>query len=238
MSRAQRVLCDFCSNGRIDVGEAFCAECGSPTVWASHDDRVQWEVGQWRRTRTASREEDRRLSAVATLPRPERVPAPDSEVARKTAAMTSPAIDLVETAPRGPSLVARFRRLWTRLRGLFATPMRLPDGIAVKPSGPAVADPPAAAEPVPLFDPEPVPDAAPMAHAIGAAPARPVDGAPNPRKPRKPAQRPTNKDMLKNALDVLKKVEQRLENVETELAEIDEAVRTRRATDDAPEATL
>src|SRR5436189_5801829 len=30
----------------------FCEHCGRPTPWATHEERVDWEVRQWRASRT------------------------------------------------------------------------------------------------------------------------------------------------------------------------------------------
>jgi hypothetical protein len=47
MAKAMKVLCDRCE-GKIRAGTPFCHSCGFPTEWASHEQRTQWEVAQWR----------------------------------------------------------------------------------------------------------------------------------------------------------------------------------------------
>lgn len=47
MAKAAKVVCDRCES-RITVGVSFCGRCGGPTPWASHDERVSWELTQWR----------------------------------------------------------------------------------------------------------------------------------------------------------------------------------------------
>jgi len=47
MAKAAKSLCDRCEHRTI-VGEPFCRTCGCPTAWASHDERVAWEVAQYR----------------------------------------------------------------------------------------------------------------------------------------------------------------------------------------------
>lgn len=42
-----RAYCLHCE-ARISVGDSFCTRCGNPTLWASHDERIEWEVAQWR----------------------------------------------------------------------------------------------------------------------------------------------------------------------------------------------
>ena len=52
MKRAKkRYLCSFCE-GRLVEGEPFCRSCGNPTSWASHDEKVAWELEQYGRART------------------------------------------------------------------------------------------------------------------------------------------------------------------------------------------
>jgi hypothetical protein len=46
MAKAAKVLCDRCES-RITVGVSFCDRCGCPTQWASHQERVSWELTQW-----------------------------------------------------------------------------------------------------------------------------------------------------------------------------------------------
>lgn len=50
MARAYKVPCRSCER-KILAGESFCGSCGTPTEWATHDERVSWEVAQWRRAR-------------------------------------------------------------------------------------------------------------------------------------------------------------------------------------------
>ena len=50
MARAFKTICLSCE-GKIDAGISLCSHCGRPTEWASHDERIQWEVQQWRAQR-------------------------------------------------------------------------------------------------------------------------------------------------------------------------------------------
>src|ERR671918_174374 len=47
MAKVARTICDRCES-RIAVGDPFCAACGYPTMWASHDERAAWEVARYR----------------------------------------------------------------------------------------------------------------------------------------------------------------------------------------------
>lgn len=47
MAKAAKVLCDRCES-RITAGVSFCPLCRYPTRWASHEERVTWELSQWK----------------------------------------------------------------------------------------------------------------------------------------------------------------------------------------------
>ena len=47
MAKAARAVCERCEH-RLHSGAPFCSKCGIPTAWASHDDRVAWELNQYR----------------------------------------------------------------------------------------------------------------------------------------------------------------------------------------------
>ena len=49
VAKAAKAFCIHCGN-RVREGEPFCGTCGRPTSWASHDDRVAWELAQWSHT--------------------------------------------------------------------------------------------------------------------------------------------------------------------------------------------
>jgi len=50
MGRSSKIECMFCDK-KFLAGASLCEHCGRPTQWASHDERVEWEVSQWRQTR-------------------------------------------------------------------------------------------------------------------------------------------------------------------------------------------
>lgn len=58
-------LCNSCDAPLRD--DAFCPSCGRPTQWATHDERVAWEVRQWR----ASREQEGPATTMMMLVRTE-----------------------------------------------------------------------------------------------------------------------------------------------------------------------
>ena len=47
MAKAARAICDRCEH-RVHSGAPYCDNCGVPTAWATHDDRVAWELHQYR----------------------------------------------------------------------------------------------------------------------------------------------------------------------------------------------
>jgi hypothetical protein len=51
MGRKQvNILCDSCDSP-LRADSPFCPQCGRPTRWASHAERIEWEVRQWRTSR-------------------------------------------------------------------------------------------------------------------------------------------------------------------------------------------
>ena len=51
MGRKQiAVVCESCESP-LRSDSPFCSSCGKPTRWATHDERVAWEVRQWRESR-------------------------------------------------------------------------------------------------------------------------------------------------------------------------------------------
>jgi ribosomal protein L37E len=50
MSKKLRFFCTRCEN-KIEEGKSFCKSCGFPTTWASHDEKVEWELHQWEEAR-------------------------------------------------------------------------------------------------------------------------------------------------------------------------------------------
>lgn len=47
MAKPSKAHCERCQS-RVAAGEAFCRRCGTPTRWATHEERTSWEVTQWR----------------------------------------------------------------------------------------------------------------------------------------------------------------------------------------------
>ncbi len=56
-----KTTCLSCDS-KLRRGRSFCPSCKQPTVFASHDERVRWEMEQWREARDAA--PTRRLQAV------------------------------------------------------------------------------------------------------------------------------------------------------------------------------
>jgi hypothetical protein len=64
----------FCDK-KIVAGVSLCEHCSRPTQWASHDERVDWEVAQWRQTRAEARVP---AAVAATPPARRKKPAPEA----------------------------------------------------------------------------------------------------------------------------------------------------------------
>jgi hypothetical protein len=72
MAKAAKVLCDRCES-RIVAGVSFCGRCGGPTQWASHQERVSWELTQWQtadRTHAPGSPSNGNGSSRRWIPRP------------------------------------------------------------------------------------------------------------------------------------------------------------------------
>lgn len=70
MAKAAKVLCDRCES-KIVAGVPFCNRCGCPTQWASHEQRVGWELSQWKtadRSQSPASQDD--ASSRRWIPRP------------------------------------------------------------------------------------------------------------------------------------------------------------------------
>jgi DNA replication protein DnaC len=133
MAKTARVLCDRCDT-RLMIGDAFCGGCGSPTSWASMDERTAWEVGQWRAARGAAPIEQPVRTAVTAAQMP---------VAKLTD--FAPVPQQADASP--PAVRATLRRLVDRFaprpRGdspAAATSDQTPDVVA--PEEPVASPPP------------------------------------------------------------------------------------------------
>ena len=91
MARKLRHGCSRCEQ-KIVEGHAFCKSCGYPTQWASHDEKVEWELQQY--------EEARVNGAHADFDRLQAAPPP---VIRRSARRVTP------TGPSEPEPVISVR---------------------------------------------------------------------------------------------------------------------------------
>lgn len=58
-------ICTRCETP-LHAGSSFCSACGGPTPWATHDERVAWEVRQWRQSRVTAEPESPQMMLVRT----------------------------------------------------------------------------------------------------------------------------------------------------------------------------
>lgn len=149
MAKAAKVVCDRCEN-KLVAGVSFCVRCGGPTKWASHEERVSWELTQWKtadRTHAADAQ-PHTGSSRRWIPRP---------FGRKSA--PQPALTLVSAKPQ-PRIEAPPKASPVATAGTAevppATPKPAPAMVKV---GPAPAPPkpaPARAAMKPIARPQPV----------------------------------------------------------------------------------
>lgn len=69
MGRKPRHLCMRCGQ-KLPEGQSFCEHCGSPTVWASHDEKVEWELEQYEIARLGTQHQE--FEKMQTAPPPTR----------------------------------------------------------------------------------------------------------------------------------------------------------------------
>jgi len=52
MPRLKKVPCAHC-DAKLVGGVSFCTNCEQPTIWASHEERTEWELHQWSQKRSS-----------------------------------------------------------------------------------------------------------------------------------------------------------------------------------------
>ncbi len=69
----------FC-DGRLEAGQTFCQNCDHPTSWATYDEKVAWEVRQWRKelvgTGSAKHADTHEVAAEQSIATVTRLPGP------------------------------------------------------------------------------------------------------------------------------------------------------------------
>jgi hypothetical protein len=138
MAKAIRVACDRCET-KIRVGTPYCISCGTPTEWASHEERVEWELTQWHRTGDAPhqplppapKKRTTSLRPVVERRTPARVAAASAPAATAPAAELAPVTQLHADAPDEAitrtvlrALNERVRELEDRIRRMEAQPAK------------------------------------------------------------------------------------------------------------------
>src|SRR5687767_10461674 len=88
MPKVAKVLCIHCEK-KMDAGASFCPHCEHPTHWATHDERVAWELASYKKMRTVPLEPGRpeatpirRVSTTRVSLEPTRQPAHATTLAR------------------------------------------------------------------------------------------------------------------------------------------------------------
>ncbi len=120
MARKPRHLCSRCEQ-KLTEGNAFCRACGHPTPWASHDEKVDWELEQYERARQDG--------AHADFERLQAAPVPSRRASRRSASHP------VEPVPEPVISVKEFREQRAGdvavVRGAALPPLPAPDDTAV-----------------------------------------------------------------------------------------------------------
>ncbi len=158
----------FHCDGRMEIGASFCGHCGRPSIWATHDERVAWEVDQWRAVNGGSRSNGHASSngsspgpAVATMPREEIVYVADYRRAQREdeERATAPPEPVANgSAPPAPAPAPT-------PAPVAPAPAPAPVAPAPAPVAPAPVAPAPAPTPAPAVAPTPAPAPAPVAPA-------------------------------------------------------------------------
>jgi hypothetical protein len=183
----------------MGIGESFCGHCGRPSIWATHDERVSWEVNQWRAVNGSRVSANGGApSAVATLPREEVVYVADYRRSREDEVV----------APATPSAVAPPQ----------VAPPTAPPPLAVAPAPvaepiapPAVAQ--AALAPVETPTPAVVAQAAPIAE-LAAVPVVEVPPAIEPLCAVEAHDPPSTNELLEELVLLVGRMNERVEAIE------------------------
>lgn len=201
-----KALCFHCEQ-RMGVGEAFCPSCGRPSIWASHEDRVAWEVGQWRAINGEQRTEV--YTPVFTPPQQYRERVRHAQIAPilESAVRDEPAPVIRRREEPAPVLQAV-----THLE-----PAHPREPVLLEESAPAL-------EPLPPERHEPILDAPEPGLHLSVVDEDPASVEVDP-----PALSLKGDDVLTGAIALLEHISDRVESIERHLASLDAAQR-RRAT--------
>jgi hypothetical protein len=167
VKRIVKDICLFCEAPLADTAAPFCSDCGRPTPVATHQDRVAWEVRQWRQVRGTAET----AVKVETAPAPQAKPETTQTNGHRN----------VATIERPAENESWFNRLVAWLRKAFATP-------ALDPAN--LAQPPVRKEPSPVIAPPVVEQPSLPAALIEKPqdPPAPAKPEPKPELPRAEAE--------------------------------------------------
>jgi hypothetical protein len=92
MPRLKKVPCAHC-DAKLVGGVSFCTNCEQPTIWASHEERTEWELHQWSQKRSSRPK--RRVSAEIAEVTPiqsRRGAGPTQPIVKHPAAQAAPVV--------------------------------------------------------------------------------------------------------------------------------------------------
>lgn len=125
MTRAKppKVLCVRCER-KLGSGP-YCPSCGYPAPWATHDERVNWELGEWDRARApgleappARRRRRRPAEELAQANGHRDAPPRDLASGSTREARATPHRAQLATKPDGPVVLTVLRLLNARIAEL------------------------------------------------------------------------------------------------------------------------
>jgi len=99
MPRLKKVPCAHC-DAKLVGGVSFCTNCEQPTIWASHEERTEWELHQWSQKRS-SRPKRRVSVEIAEVKaiQPRRAAGPTKPIVKHPAAQTAPVVSPPKVRP-------------------------------------------------------------------------------------------------------------------------------------------
>jgi hypothetical protein len=124
MGRKQiAVVCESCESP-LRSDSPFCPGCGKPTRWATHDERVAWEVRQWRASRAREGSQAGTMMLVRTEAGYEPVPfAPDQFVWDQPLHPEREKTQPSHVAPKAPTVERRAQPQNGNVNGTPAEPI-------------------------------------------------------------------------------------------------------------------
>ena len=227
MPKVAKVLCVHCDK-KMETGESFCPHCKEPTQWATHDERVQWELANYRKLSAVPIEPAKPAAATTVKRAAKRA----SEPTTVRSAVAEPRVHVTTTAT--PARVARPKKP-------RVAPTPAPDVVVDRvvvldpvesdvPSTPTPAASPTVRKRASTRSPKPVEAAPKPVEPASEQPPKPIEAlAPKKRASRKPvaavaspsvevSQHPASLELMQEQVQIMRDVLTRVTAIEEHLS--------------------